>query len=98
MEQRKTDMINYILGGMRRYDFERADHRNKIMGFKNYDEFENFQRQHVNKSDEASITSLETLRNLIPTYSLMDKEYMGDWEADGFAFNKKGRIVIFHER
>ena len=82
------------------YDFNRAlTMHPKAMGFRTWGQFRDHQRKIIEQSSEASIETLEFLRDkIVPMASTMDKESMVDFEAEGFCFSKDNRIVFFNER
>ncbi len=96
----RQHLLEYILNGMNKDEFERGIQLGeKVLGFRSYDEFVQSQRTVLAASDDTTISTLEILKNsLIPVFNIMDKEDMLNWEAEGFAFNSKNKIVIYHSR
>ena len=96
LDQRKINIINYILRHMSRHDFDRGE---RSLGFDNYNQFIQFQQNKVVNLKEGEVKGLEFLINqIVPIASIMDKESMIDWDASGLAFNSDGEIVLYHER
>lgn len=99
-KQRKDAIFNFIVSNMDQNEFDRGQNgHQKVMGFKNYDDFISHQQNVVNDLDDTTITLMEWLRDsFIPESVMMDKEYMSTWQSSGFCFDANNKIVIFHER
>lgn len=100
LNSQRQNLLDYILNGMDEDEFQRGIQLGeKVLGFRSYDAFVQAQRTVLAASDDTTISTLEILKNsLIPLFHIMDKEDMVDWEAEGFAFNSKNKIVIYHSR
>lgn len=102
LEQRKAELLQYVLEGMSEYDFERANkiaYGGESMGFTTYQKFVKHQRKLISQFDEGSLGTMKFLRdNIMPMAEIMDKEDMFNYDAAGYCFSKSNKIVFFRER
>lgn len=101
-QQRKDSFIEYLSSSMSEYDFERGIGLNddeQVLGYSTYDEFLQNQKAVVDLMNDQTLATYEFLKNhIVPTSSMMDKEYMFPSEIDGFCFDKNGKLVFLQER
>lgn len=87
LEQRKEQLLQYVLSSMTEDDFERNRRPNK-MGFRTYQEFVDHQRDVISQFDEGSVGIMKFLRDsLIPMTKMVDRETMSRSPISGFCFS-----------
>ena len=90
--QRRATTLSLIGCNLTRDEFDKQN--GKILGFSDYDEFFNRQKEIINDTDSTTLRSIELLMEIAPSIRLMDKAFMLDKKSSGLVFNREGKIVL----
>ncbi len=103
-ETLRTTLYQFIVKRFNQYDLERIDPNPELNGWHNnqgniqIDELYQHNQEILAKVSLRQLKYLDATRKLIEGNDLriMDKEMMLPWDASGFIFNYKGKLIIFN--
>lgn len=96
MDQRRNDLLNYLVSQLFKYDFLRKDLRYaQAHGFDSYQDFVQTQRNFIQGFDEQRIQTLEFIRDqLLPVSQVLITDSADFVSPMGFYLSKQGQVIF----